>query len=804
MEINIGYAWNELRKAFEAKQDSGDADGMANADKRIRQWIDVLSGIQSGELKIGSRKPTKYPVWVTTEVVHGGFATGKAAAATPPSLTQREQRVALALGAPHTREALFLALTSDEGLAWLRKLFTSRRYKIGLPEDAALLVVAWLCENGRAEDAACILGEISQYADEFRFAPESAAEPLEKTELVHRFSSNDIRERLQTYKCNQKIETQREALQIWIPFMDRLVSHWLELLGDGPLRDELLHDMDDEGGGSARPDELLHDEGGGPARTDELLHDEGGGPARPYDLPRPSEGWKNAASELMKEYERLKEKHTLCRKYHNKKANLKILLDATNDFLTDASNRPALNRARYAVRSYVKAHGGPGEKRLADLRETQAKEAARPAYHLIANNLAERLPVSDAGLSNIEELLSPISLEGCEGAAIPTKLCATVRRAQAASIPELIARGVIPSAETMAGLTPQLTALEIGRAYADEDMGLLIAETYKAFSRRRSLLLTDLSSQVRFDELPWVKPVIDERLNSECYTGAALRLAAYAIDFFPGVVLPNPLVEQLNALYWLAGKQRPFLAELAADIFTGKFTPKFDDAAAAAAGLLRGTLYERYYGLNYAYFEKRINAASNSITAKKSSAGQKTLLELAVKEHMDKTPGLYPNYVVENGMQIERAQIYTTHNLASLIAENIRLEHSYEELAAMAFKHSQRLIVRGVKSMRQRHNYLRAVKNSAYAWRQALFFLSLAPAETVDATIRAAEELFLQALGQDVAGELFARLKSSAHAHSECAESGRADSERAISGRADEKARPFMGWTAGPHWIVEV
>ena len=137
-------------------------------------------------------------------------------------------------------------------------------------------------------------------------------------------------------------------------------------------------------------------------------------------------------------------------------------------------------------------------------------------------------------------------------------------------------------------------------------------------------------------------------------------------------------------------------------------------------------------------------------------------------------------------MQIELAQIYTTHNLAALVAEEIRLERSYKELAYMAFDHSQRLIVRGMKTKKQGDRYLRAVKNAAYAWRQALFFLSLSPAESVDVTIGTAEELFLRSLGQDITCEIFKRLKIAVH--EEC---------------SDQIARPFLGWTSGPHWIVE-
>jgi len=397
--------------------------------------------------------------------------------------------------------------------------------------------------------------------------------------------------------------------------------------------------------------------------------------------------------------------------------------------------------------------------------------------------LANRLPVSDSGISNIEEMLSPVSLKGHGDVPIPKTICKTVYSAMTASIPELVERGIIPSAEVMAALAPQLTALEICQAYTDKNIGLLIAETYKAFSCRRSLLLMDLSSQVRFNELPWVKPIIDERLSSGCYTQTALRLAAYAIDFYPGVVLPNPLVEQLNSLYWLAGKQRLFLAELAADIFTGHFVQKFDDAAFDAGTLLCGSIYERYYNLDYSVFEKRFSRADASNKFNKSV---NTLIELAAKKHLDKDERINQNFVVYNGKLIERAQIYTTHNLATLVTEGIELKHSYEELAIMAFNHSMCTLMRSIKAKRQGTNYLRSIKNSAYAWRQAIFFLSLSPENTVNASIHKAEELFFRSLGEDITRKLFKKLKISTY--DEC---------------SDENAHSFLAWTSSPHWVLE-
>jgi len=629
------------------------------------------------------------------------------------------------------RETLFLALLSDKGLAWLKELLASRRYKIKRPEDAALPVVAWLIENGRVNDAALVVAEISQYASELRFMPEAAPEPVQNTELVHRFSSNDARRRLLNYGSNSRIETQREALSVWIPFMDRLVAHWLELIDDDDF-----------------------------TRHKKVA----------------SENWRETASALLDEYETLKIKHTLCRKYHNKKENLLILITATRDFLShERPSRANLSgRVPYAVACYVKAHGRPGEARLTALREGQARIASLPPHKIIAETIADRLPKSDDGLTNAEELLSPPPLN----APVPKRVCNIVRGALKASLPELIKRGIVPSAEVMAELIPQLTASEISRSYADENLGLLIAEAYKAFCRRRSLLLLNLASQVRFNELPWIKAVQNECQNTGYHAAVALRLAAHAVDYFPGVILPNPLVEQLNALYGFAGKKRIFVEELAADIFMGRFAQKFDDATLTAATMLRGTLYEKYYDLDYADFEERVAGAR---LPRVLSA--KTMLEQAVKKHVDESP----NFVVRNGMLLERAQIYTTHNLATLVAEGVKFERSYEELSFMAFEQALRLIARGRKlnNLGYRHNCLRAIKNAAYAWRQAIFFLSISPEITIDALICRAEKLSLDMFGESTNRELFERLKTASRGE-----------------RPMENQHIFLGWTSGSHWLA--
>ena len=119
------------------------------------------------------------------------------------------------------------------------------------------------------------------------------------------------------------------------------------------------------------------------------------------------------------------------------------------------------------------------------------------------------------------------------------------------------------------------------------------------------------------------------------------------------------------------------------------------------------------------------------------------------------------------------------------MSENLNAEHPYEELALMAFSHSMQLIKQSKKAYESNTNYLRAVKNAAYAWRQAIFFISLSPDETVDATIRKAEEQYLATLGQDVTHKLFKRLKIVLRGE-----------------QMSEDALPFLGWTSKPHWLI--
>lgn len=68
------------------------------------------------------------PAWVTLEVAHGGFATGR--------------------------------YLTDAGLAALRTALATEAYRVAVPEDAVLPVVAWLLGHGHAEAALDLVTEL--------------------------------------------------------------------------------------------------------------------------------------------------------------------------------------------------------------------------------------------------------------------------------------------------------------------------------------------------------------------------------------------------------------------------------------------------------------------------------------------------------------------------------------------------------------------------------------------------------------------------------------------------------------------
>lgn len=755
--VNIGanYPFAQFSQAVETAFNHPDAGARERAITKLEKWGSVISGMASGALSIGSRRPSDLPEWVTPEVLRGGFATGGPVAG--GELIDYELELARARQIPlgrNTRRQIFDRFLSEQGLLELDRLLSGRMYAVDVPEEGALLAVAWLVRAGDPGAALSIVQQIRPFAGRLRFAPRPTDEPPLDRSVVWRRTAGDVRTALHNKKPNQHVAAMNEVLRIWNPFTDELLVHWLETV------------------------------------------DESGSVASTF-----APDWIERSMKLRERYEQLARQNTHARKHLNPKENLAIMLQALrvkSDGELDERSRRLL---QHVVDSMISKRGIPGSAEHKQLRETQRIDSNRPRLHEIARLVENRLSEArkDRGLDEPSRYLQPFDER--EGAvlglqantAVPQQLRKVVMAAQTGTPESLVQRGVVQSSESLAALVPKMTAATVSQMYHDDDLGHLMASLHEAFSRRRSLLLLNFERQVSLNELPWVVPMRNHQSFSPDKAEAAVLGVARIVQLnwanFPATMMPNALVSELRAVTRLAGIQLPLVEELAADIFMGSFTPKFLQAAKLAARLLDGSLYERYYDIDYRRIVVIDDLTKNQWGVHSSKAFNDLCLERAEYRKDDFS-------VARNGKAIEQAQILTTHNLATTlgpfgIGEYVHLDFTdlSARCAEAAIKLAARACVPGNDSP------LKSVKNAAYAWRQMIFFLSMLDAE--------AQSQAVNTVGQRIDcvshGPARRGLDEAFRGLSDIA--GGATFDR--SGRSHGGGTRLLGWATGRHWMLD-
>ncbi|MDO5068209.1 MAG: hypothetical protein Q4D96_13090 [Propionibacteriaceae bacterium] len=589
-----------MHGAAQRSLDHPDPEVRQRAAARGQRWREVLSGMLSGRITVGSRTPVAdLPAWVTPVVVRGGFATGRAAAATPPDPDEVE--LAETLGLQPDRRSLFDWWLTPQGRSVLLKMLDDNAFRAQYPEHTALMVVAVLQDRGDDQAADALVADLRPFADQLRLVPFATTPSQARPGTVHRHTVARAKAALTEYRPSAQVLAQQEALTVWIPLRDEVEQFWAELL--------------------TRPRPT------------------------PEDLAR--------AAHLVATHRDAAARHTCCAKYRRRGESLPILIEE----LAQLGSAPwPSERARRVLAAIEDKRGLPGSDRAVEVRTAQAAQAARPLFSEIGGVLATRLAKlrddegipSRAGRPATEGFAHPVTAAEATprvpaGTPIPEVLETILHRATASDPHTLVhPRGVIPSAEVLAEVAPQLTAWQLLKG-PDVRVARLLAATHLAFSRRRSLLLLNLEHQVNLDELPWVRALPGGALNPDVLLDSARDLASEALTAFPDVPFPNQLVQELQFLTTQAGKDLPWTYELAADIFTGQFTQTFVDAARLAAEMLRGTLHESYYGLDCAWLATA-NLAAFTQWCHQAAPGDWS--------------------VAANGAIIERQQIATTHNLA--------------------------------------------------------------------------------------------------------------------------------------------
>jgi hypothetical protein len=336
---------------------------------------------------------------------------------------------------------------------------------------------------------------------------------------------------------------------------------------------------------------------------------------------------------------------------------------------------------------------------------------------------------------------------------------------------------VVPSAEVLARLVPQIAASATTAAYRDDALSTLMAATYRAFRKRRSLLLVNLAPQATLVELPWVQVAEPYRIRDTTTSGGAAaplrRVGEIAIGGFPATVLPNPLIQELTALAAEAGMRLPWVEELAADIFESTFSAKFLEAAKIAGKLLTGSLYERYYGIDYSAIRAIDDVSRHNGRGATTSAAFDALCQARSGAPTTRRS------VAANGMVIEQAQILTTHNLATLVHRvGITPAHDWSTLARAAYVRAAALAA----TLDRRPSPLPTIKNIAYAWRQMIFYASQPDVDAVT---------FARGLAAD-AGKLQPAVDGLVY----IATGGTVDNDGTAG-----TARRLLGWSVERHWL---
>lgn len=381
LAVATSYPESLLAQAFVTALTHEEAGTRQRAEVRGQRWREVLAAMTAGRVTVGSRTPvTGIPAWVTPKVMRGGFSTGAVSAGGP--LQAHETDAARSFGVPAERRALFAYCLTEPGLAWLWALLDSGGYEIGVPEEAALLTVAWLVRHGASGAAADLVAELEPLAGRLRFLPRPADAPASAAgAAVHRRTVSDAVGTLVRRRPNAAVEAQREALAVWQPFGDELLVHWLRT-----------------------------------ARAGQALE------------VAPDADWLARCEALLGRYRVLAAQHTLCSKHRKPKENLGILRGALEEVV---AGRPLevrrLGLLRHAVRSMVRRRGLPGSDAHGALRRGQADQAARPSHYALSQLILGRLAVlpQDGGITDVTALLDDRT---ALDAVIPAIPCATCPR----------------------------------------------------------------------------------------------------------------------------------------------------------------------------------------------------------------------------------------------------------------------------------------------------------------------------------------------------------------------------------------
>jgi len=258
---------------------------------------------------------------------------------------------------------------NDRGLTVLLEQLESGCYDVAVPEEGALLVVAWLAQHGDIEGAREVLEILAPYFSMLRFYPVPAQRPQpSRGSRVHLRSVGETIASLAAIKPNPQILAQKEAIQVWAPLYDKMVALFLETVeGDPPC---LRRDAE---GRSIRPDR------GGRFPV------AGGWPCRVY----PND-WATRAKAVLYDVDRARKEHTLCGRPERRKDPAFQLREYLRICVTDPQTLTVrdVGKIRLILAGYIDKRGTPDSAQCRNSRDKHKNQISGPTHQEIAAAVA--------------------------------------------------------------------------------------------------------------------------------------------------------------------------------------------------------------------------------------------------------------------------------------------------------------------------------------------------------------------------------------------------------------------------------
>lgn len=724
--------------------------------KHYERWYEFFLKLLNGDIKVGSRTPLRnIPAFLTLDVLHGGFASGRLAAGGPLMPFEIDIVKNKCIGEPSgssyegklkdLRKALNRYHLSPDGLRRLHGMLHEGLYRIVYPEESALLVLVWMLERGEIESAKGLVSTIAPYFGEVRFYPQPCCTPVTldlKCSILTVCDFKRVVSDMRVSKGNLSYAINKLIIEDLAPAYDRLISIVLSTCKPGSS--DLLPF-------SVRP-------------TRQLV-------AGFKDLSRRFEG-------IQQVYDSF---HVLARRPRKQMKQLGdsrycgIILKAAALFFESKScahSRTAAKSIQRILRqirdesrrglpsedffySGTSLEGLPAKLKEFRLRQRRTTQAD---HQLVSQNWKDMsiarvetmMSDENAGLDIVQPLLTPVT--GIEerdhgikkGTPLLPVLSRMVQKLKRGTIEELFERNLIPSMEVLASLVDGMLGSAEAQWNGNTELRRLYASTLSAFRHRRSLLLLNFESQVRFHELPWAQRLAEVRLETSGSSHRELskllcKLIRTCISRWPHVIIPNKILSALDHVAKnisdVSEKKRwiGLTPELAADIFMNGFVPKWCKHTLVAKDKLKGSLYDKYYSL------RKSRSVWSGLTfgigtEKELDTGLSQLTLLCQRRASERE---LCGYVSKNGGIIEEAMILTGHNYPYLLevlnyySEGFTSEETFD-ICLRCFKKLKLMLKPALCEDTPWQSRLQISKNVAYGWRQMVILLSIMDRQDVD------------------------------------------------------------------------